>query len=65
MVYFDDMAVAWQEGMTVADLLDSVAVGCPYAVVKLDGRLVSRPHFASTPVTDGCRIVPLPMIAGG
>jgi len=65
MVYFDDIAVAWQEGMTVADLLDNAAAGYPYAVVKLDGRLVSRPHFASTPVTDGSRIVPLPMIAGG
>lgn len=65
MVYFDDMAVAWQEGMTVADLLDTVAVGYPYAVVKLDGRPVSRPHFASTPVPDGTRITPIPMIAGG
>jgi sulfur carrier protein ThiS len=65
MVYFDDMAVAWQEGMTVADLLDIVAVGYPYAVVKLDGRPVSRPHFASTPVPDGARITPIPMIAGG
>jgi sulfur carrier protein ThiS len=51
--------------MTVADLLDTVAAGYPYAVVKLDGRLISRPHFASTPVMDGCRIVPIPMIAGG
>jgi len=65
MVYFDDIAVAWQEGMTVADLLDNVAVGYHYAVVKLDGLLVSRPHFASTPVPDGSRITPIPMIAGG
>ncbi|BBO75022.1 hypothetical protein DSCW_24390 [Desulfosarcina widdelii] len=65
MVYLDDIAIAWQEGMTVADLLDDVAADYHYAVVKLDGRLVSRPHFASTPVTDGSRIVPLPMIAGG
>jgi sulfur carrier protein ThiS len=65
MVYFDDIAVAWQEGMTVADLLVTVAAGYPYAVVKFDGRLISRPHFASTPVTDGSRIVPIPMIAGG
>jgi sulfur carrier protein ThiS len=65
MVYLDDIAVAWQEGMTVADLLDTAAAGYHYAVVKLDGRLVSRPHFTSTPVPDGSRIVPLPMIAGG
>lgn len=65
MVYFDNIAIAWQEGMTVADLLDRMAAGYHYAVVKLDGRLVSRPHFASTPVADGSRIVPIPMIAGG
>ncbi|WP_319521179.1 MoaD/ThiS family protein [uncultured Desulfosarcina sp.] len=65
MVYLDDIAIAWREGMTVADLLDSVAAGCLYAVVKLDGRLVSRPHFESTPVPDGSRVTPLPMIAGG
>lgn len=65
MVYFDNIAIAWREGMTVADLLDTVAADYHYAVVKLDGRLVSRPHFASTPVMDGSRILPLPMIAGG
>lgn len=36
-----------------------------YALVKLDGKLISRPHFKSTPVADESRVAPLTMIAGG
>lgn len=55
----------WREGMTVAALLAELKDGHIYAVVKLDGKLVSRPHFETTPVPDGARLTPIPMIAGG
>ncbi len=51
--------------MTLADLLARLPDGDIYAVVKFDGKLISRPFFASTMVPDGARIVPVPMIAGG
>ena len=65
MVYLGEQKITWQAGMTVATLLDSLEDGHIYAVVKLNGRLVSRPHFNATPVPDGARVTPIPMIAGG
>ena len=65
MVYVDNTPYVWQSGLTLADLMSRLPDGDIYAVVKLDGKLVSRPFFAATPIPDGARIVPLPMIAGG
>ena len=65
MVYLDDQPIPWHAGMTVATLLHHLTDGHLYAVVKMDGRLVSRPHFDVTPVPDGARVIPIPMIAGG
>ncbi len=65
MVHVDGQALSWQAGMTVAALLAQLEDGHIYAVVKLDGKLVSRPHFDITPVPDGARVTLIPMIAGG
>lgn len=65
MVTVGEQSIAWREGMTVASLLATLQDGHIYAVVKLDGKLVSRPRFETTPVPDGARIIPIPMIAGG
>jgi thiamine biosynthesis protein ThiS len=65
MVHIGEHALPWQEGMTVATLLALLKDGHAYAVVKVNGKLVSRPHFSTTPVSDGARITPVPMIAGG
>jgi thiamine biosynthesis protein ThiS len=65
MVTVGDQELPWEEGLTVATLLARLTDGHIYAVVKLDGRLVSRPHFNVTPVPDGARIILIPMIAGG
>ncbi len=65
MIYFDDLEIPWHEGLTVAGLLEKVDDGYNHVVVKVNGRPVSRPHFDATPVPDGARIIPIPMIAGG
>lgn len=65
MVTVGEQSFSWQEGLTVAALLAQLEDGHIYAVVKLDGKLVCRPHFNSTPVPDGARITLIPMIAGG
>ena len=65
MIIFDDKELSWHEGLTMAGLLEQVADGQAYAVVKMNGRLVSRPHFEKTLVPDGARVTPIPMIAGG
>jgi len=65
MVYVHEQKIPWKQGMTVASLLEQLEDGHLYAVVKLDGRLVSRPFFNVTAVPDGARVTPIPMIAGG
>ena len=65
MIYFDDTEIPWHEGLTMSELIEKVANGHIYAVVKMNGRLVSRPHFETTLVPDGASVTPIPMIAGG
>jgi sulfur carrier protein ThiS len=65
MVTVAEQSMPWREGLTVAALLAELKDGHIYAVVKLDGKLVSRPHFETTPVPDGACLTPIPMIAGG
>ena len=65
MIRVGEEKIPWQKGLTVATLLAQLKDGHVYAVVKLDGRLVCRPHFNDTPVRDGARVALIPMIAGG
>jgi thiamine biosynthesis protein ThiS len=65
MITVGEQKIPWQEGMTVATLLSQLKDGHGYAVVKLNGKLVSLPHFEATPVPDNATVIPVPMIAGG
>ena len=55
----------WREGMTVADLLKELNDPYPYAVVRMNGIVISRPDFEKTEIPDGVEIFLIPMIAGG
>jgi thiamine biosynthesis protein ThiS len=57
--------IPWKEGMTVAQVLEAVTDGHKYAVVRLNGKLISRPNFEKTTVPDRAEFIPVPMIAGG
>jgi len=65
VITLGEKKVPWQEGMTVATLLETVADGHKYAVVRINGKLVSRPNFEKTAVPDQAEIRLIPMIAGG
>ncbi len=65
MIVVDGIEIRWAPGLTVAELLSAVDADHRIAVVRLNGRLVSRPHFETTPVPDGAEVVLIPMIAGG
>ena len=65
MVTIAGTTIRWKEGMTVAAALQALDDGGHYAVVRLNGKLVSLPNFHRTPVPDGSRIDPIPMVAGG
>ncbi|MBW2094258.1 MAG: sulfur carrier protein ThiS [Deltaproteobacteria bacterium] len=64
MIRVDGRQVPWHEGMTVSTLLAEVDAHF-YAVVRLNGKLVSRPNFETTLVPDNAEVILLPMIAGG
>lgn len=65
MITVGEEKIPWQAGMTVAQVLEALNDGHSYAVVRINGKLVSRPNFENTPVPDNAQIILIPMIAGG
>lgn len=57
--------IQWKKGLTVAEAIKDRPDEKYIAVVRLNGKIVSRPHFESTFVRDRSTIIPIPMIAGG
>ncbi len=65
MIRVGDKQMPWHEGMTVSTLLADLKDTDFCAVVRLNGRTVSRPHFSTTPVPDDSEVILIPMVAGG
>ncbi len=65
MIIVDGHDYSWQEGMTVADFLNKIDNSGHCAVVRLNDRYVSLPHFETTLVPDHSEVFLLPMVAGG
>jgi thiamine biosynthesis protein ThiS len=65
MIFVNDEKVSWQEGMTVRDLLDGLEDDHDYAVVRVNGKYVSKPHFDEHQIPDMADIYLIPMVAGG
>ena len=65
MINVEDKRMEWQPGLTLAQVMASLEDGHLFAVVRLNGRLVSKPDFPTTTVPEGADIQPLPLIAGG
>jgi thiamine biosynthesis protein ThiS len=55
----------WRQGMTVADLLKEIGDPYPYAVVRINEKAISKPHFETALVPDNSEVYLIPMIAGG
>lgn len=55
----------WQVGMTMDQAMASFKDAQEYAVVRLNGKLVSRPNFTCTILNDGDVVEPIPLIVGG
>lgn len=65
MIHVAGKHMAWQEGMTVSDLLDALKDPHPYAVVRINEQYVTQPNFAHTLIPDDAEVFLIPMIAGG
>ena len=65
MIYLDGKEMPWYEGMTVADLLKQIGDSHPYAVVRINDRVVSQPNFDTHQIPDQAEILLVPMVSGG
>jgi len=65
MIQVAGKQIAWHEGMTVSDLLDTLKDPHPYAVVRINKQYVTQPNFAHTLIPDDAEVFLIPMIAGG
>ena len=65
MLKVNDQEIPWREGMTVTDLLDSLEDDHDYAVIRVNGTYVSKPHFDAVKIPDKAEIYLIPMVVGG
>ncbi len=57
--------VEHRDGMTVQDVLDALKFSFRMIVVKIDGQVVLRRDFGTTPVPDGTEMQAIHLISGG
>lgn len=57
--------MAWEEGLTVADLLERFHYTFVHIIVKIDGEVVSREEYSTRTVPDGADVWVIHLIAGG
>jgi thiamine biosynthesis protein ThiS len=65
VITLDGEQMSWQSGMTVSHLMQEITDAHQYAVIKVNGRYVSRPSFDTYVIPDNAEIYLIPMIAGG
>jgi len=65
MVTVGKEKIPWKDGLTIAEALAALNDDYEYAVVRINGELVSKPNFENTLVGDHSEIIPIPMVAGG
>ncbi len=65
MITVNGEPMDWTEGMTVADVIERRRFIFRMLIVQVDGRLVKRVAYATTPVPDGATVEVIHMISGG
>ena len=65
MLKVNDQETPWQEGMTVRDLLNGLEGDHDYAVIRVNGKYVSKPYFDEYRIPDNADIYLIPMVVGG
>ena len=65
MLTVNDEPLEYEAGMTVEDVLRRMNYKFRMIAVWIDGELVPRGRYGSTPVSDGADVKVVHMIAGG
>ena len=61
----DQYDVDYRPGMTVRDLLNALNFSFKMIVVKVNGEVVLRKDFDTTPIPDGAEVQAIHLISGG
>ncbi len=65
MLIVNGEPMEWRMGMTVRDVLRERGYVFPLLIVRIDGRLVERTAYDTTPVPDGSEVDVLHLMSGG
>jgi thiamine biosynthesis protein ThiS len=57
--------IAWEQGITVQDVLKACGFTHQQLVVSIDGKLVPPAEYASQPVREGAEVRVVHVIGGG
>ena len=58
-------AVPWEENMTIDRILQVMRYSFRMLVVKVDGRLIKKEHYAASAVPEGAVVEVIHLISGG
>lgn len=65
MITVNGKHTPWHPGLTIMEMLNLLDDPYPYAVVRINGKHVSRPDFDNYQIPDGSEVYLMPLIAGG
>jgi len=65
MITVNGLELAWEEGMTVADLLDKMNYTFPKIVVRVNGKVIKQQHWHVYLIPDQADVQAHHLIAGG
>ncbi len=55
----------WEEGLTVAALLEQLNYTFPHIIVTIDGEVIQQPDYPTRLIPDGANVRLVHLIAGG
>jgi len=57
--------IEWEQGLTVATLLERLKPTFPYIVITVDGKVVAPEDYAAHTIPDGADVRIIHIVAGG
>jgi len=65
MIRVNGDPMEWREGLTVQGVLEARNYVFPLLIVTVNGQIVSKPDYATTPVPEDAEVQVLHLISGG
>lgn len=65
MIRVNGDPMAWQEGLTVSEVLTAKKYVFPLLVISINGDLIDRKDYPTTTIPDGADVKVIHMLSGG